>query len=50
MFEKALKWEIRSTMVYVWEKKIDKDAICPINGGRYVDRVPYFSYLTNTPF
>ena len=30
MFEKALKLEKRLTMVYAWEKKVHKDAICPI--------------------
>ena len=33
MFEKALKQEKRSTMVYAREKKVDKDALCLINVG-----------------
>ena len=31
LFEKALKYDKRSTIVYAQEKKVDKDAICPIN-------------------
>ena len=31
MFEKALKQEKRSTMVYYREKMVDRDALCPIN-------------------
>ena len=30
-FEKALKLDKRSTIVYAQEKKVDKDAIYPIN-------------------
>ena len=31
MFEKALKKEKRSTMVYYREKMVDRDALCPKN-------------------
>ena len=31
MFEKALKLDKRLTIQYAREKKVDKDAICPIN-------------------
>ena len=31
MFENALKEDKRSTIVYAQEKKVDKDAMCPIN-------------------
>ena len=31
MFEKALKIEERLTMVYYRQKKVDKDAVGPIN-------------------
>ena len=31
MFENALKYKKRSTMVYYREKIVDRDALCPIN-------------------
>ena len=31
MFEKILKQDKRLTIVYAREKKVDKDALCPIN-------------------
>ena len=37
MFEKALKEKKRSTIVNAREKKVDKDAICPINDLREVE-------------
>ena len=35
IFEKALKLENRSTMVYYREKMVDKDALCLINVKSY---------------
>ena len=31
MFDKALKLDKRSTIVYAGERQVDKDAICSIN-------------------
>ena len=31
MFEKALKYKKRLTMVFYREKMVDRDALCPIN-------------------
>ena len=46
MFKKALKLDKRLTIVYAREKKVDKDAICPIIVMSYYQRTYCRTYFT----
>ena len=50
MFEKALKQEERSTMVFYREKKIDRDALCPINVMSFFQMDKHWSYICRSYF